>query len=215
MADRQTLAYSAVHALFKGSVRIAHRPKIYGAENVPATGPVIIAANHRSFADSIYLSSLAPRRVRFMAKAEYFTGTGIKGALSRTFFESVGAFPVERGSLADAVKALDAGEEILRRGEVFGIYPEGTRSRSGEMGAGKPGTAELAIRTGAPIVPVGIIGTEKAMPIDANLPRPVSFTLRFGEPIPAPERAHPAGPQRRALTDELMGRIRALVELGA
>jgi len=211
-STQQRRTYEAVRTAFRHSIRLVHRPTVTGLENVPRSGPVIIASNHRSFVDSVYLSALAPRQVSFMAKEEYFTGTGPKGFASRTFFEAVGSFPVKRGSAAGAVKALEEGEEILREGRIFGIYPEGTRTRTGAIGAGKTGAAELAIRTGATIVPVGIMGTERVMPVDRRFPRPVTFTVRFGEPIPAPARQQPAGPQRRALTEEIMTAIAGLID---
>lgn len=210
--ERLTFKYRAMRSLFRGSIRTAHRPTVTGITNVPKTGPVIIASNHRSFADSIYLSALSPRRVSFMAKAEYFERRNVANRFVGGFMTAVGAFPVERGSAAAAMRALETGEEILRAGGVFGIYPEGTRSRDGKIGEGKTGAAELAIRTQATIVPVGLVGTEDVMPVDANLPQPRSFSITFGKAIPAPERAHPAGPQRRELTEQIMSAIRALVE---
>lgn len=205
-------SYEAMRAAFRRSIRLVHRPTVTGLENVPLTGPVIIASNHRSFVDSVYLSALSPRQVCFMAKEEYFIGKGPKGFASRTFFQAVGSFPVRRGSAADAVKALEDGEDILRQGKIFGIYPEGTRTRTGAIGTGKTGAAELAIRTGATIVPVGIMGTENVMAVEQRFPRPVTFTVRFGEPIPAPARQQPAGPQRRALTEQIMAAIAGLVD---
>jgi 1-acyl-sn-glycerol-3-phosphate acyltransferase len=210
-AEETTLKFRAARSLFRGSIRAAHRPVVTGTRNVPKHGPVIIASNHRSFADSIYLSALSPRRVSFMAKAEYFEGRNLGNRLVGGFMSAVGAFPVERGSAAAAVKALETGEEILRAGGVFGIYPEGTRSRNGEIGEGKTGAAELAIRTGATIVPVGLVGTEDVMPVDARFPQPKSFSVTFGKAIPAPPRQHPAGKQRKDLTEQIMAAIRALV----
>lgn len=209
--DESSLRYRAMRSVFRGSIKTAHRPTVTGIANVPKTGPVIIASNHRSFADSIYLSALAPRRVSFMAKAEYFERRNPINMMVGGFMTAVGAFPVERGSAAAAVKALEVGEEILRAGGVFGIYPEGTRSRDGKIGAGKTGAAELAIRTGATIVPVGLVGTEDVMPVDAKAPQPKTFSITFGKAIPAPPRANPAGPQRRELTEQIMSAIRALV----
>lgn len=211
LSDEHGLKYRSMRSVFRGSIKAAHRPTITGIMNVPKTGPVIIASNHRSFADSIYLSALAPRRVSFMAKAEYFERRNLMNKAVGSFMTAVGAFPVERGSAAAAVKALEVGEEILRGGGVFGIYPEGTRSRDGKIGSGKTGAAELAIRTGATIVPVGLVGTEDVMPVDASFPQPKTFSITFGKAIPAPERAHPAGPQRRELTEQIMDAIRALV----
>ena len=209
--DENSVRYRAMRSVFRGSIKTAHRPTVTGITNVPKTGPVIIASNHRSFADSIYLSALAPRRVAFMAKAEYFERRNPINTMVGGFMSAVGAFPVERGSAAAAVKALEVGEEILRAGGVFGIYPEGTRSRDGKIGSGKTGAAELAIRTGATIVPVGLVGTEDVMPVDARFPQPKTFSITFGKAIPAPPRAHPAGPQRRERTEQIMSAIRALV----
>ncbi|UCR90516.1 lysophospholipid acyltransferase family protein [Mycetocola spongiae] len=193
--------------------KIIYRPRIEGRKNVPLEGPVILASNHLSFIDSIIIPVLAPRRVQFLAKSAYFEGTGIKGWFSRIFFTSIGAVGVRRGAGAAAQEALDQGKQILEGGNAFAIYPEGTRSLDGRLYKGRTGVAWLALTTGATVVPVGLIGTNKMLPIGAKVPRLKRVTLRFGEPIDVS--AHgPAtsGKARRLATDEIMAAIHALSE---
>lgn len=191
--------------------RIVYRPTIEGKDNVPPTGGVILASNHRSFIDSFAIPLVAPRQVRFLAKDEYWQGRGAKGALQRAFFTSVGMVPVNRNSPQAAEESLDAGLEVLRAGEAFGIYPEGTRSRDGRLYRGRTGVAWLALHANVPVVPVGLIGTQDIQPVGATLPKLAKVTVRFGKPIGVePYRGLPAGKARRELTDEIMDAIAAL-----
>ena len=188
------------------------RPTVTGRENVPATGPFIIASNHLSFIDSMAIPLMVPRRVWYLAKAEYFTGTGIRGWFSRTLFTALGALPVERQTHRAAQEALDTAMTVLRAGGGFGIYPEGTRSRDGRLARGKTGVAWLALTAGCPVVPVGIIGTDRIQPVGASWPRPHRFTIHFGEPLTFPEHAGKAGNNRarRDVTDRIMNAIAEL-----
>ena len=156
--------YDVTRVLTRGTIKGLCRPTVEGVENVPMEGPFIVAPNHLSFFDSVIVQALTPRPVSFFAKAEYFTGKGIKGKLQKAFFESVHSIPVERGEQAASVAALKTLLDILGRGEGVGIYPEGTRSRDGVLYRGRTGVGWLALTTGAPVVPVGIIGTEKLQP---------------------------------------------------
>ena len=188
---------------------LAFRPTVKGRENVPRTGAFIIASNHLSFIDSMVIPLMAPRRVSYLAKAEYFTGTGVKGWLSRTLFRALGALPVERQTHRAAQVALDTAMTVLNDGGGFGIYPEGTRSRDGRLARGKTGVAWLALTADCPVVPVGVTGTDRIQPIGANWPRPHRFTVTFGEPMTFPEHRGQAGRNRsrREVTDQIMERI--------
>jgi 1-acyl-sn-glycerol-3-phosphate acyltransferase len=140
------------------------RPRVDGLANVPATGPVILACNHLSFSDSIFTPLIVRRRVTFVAKAEYFAGKGMKGWLMRQFFLATGTIPVDRAGGKAAHAALDTLLRVLRAGGVAGIYPEGTRSPDGRLYRGKTGVARLALESGAPVVPVGLLNTDQIQP---------------------------------------------------
>jgi 1-acyl-sn-glycerol-3-phosphate acyltransferase len=188
------------------------RPHVRGRENVPATGPFIIASNHLSFIDSMAIPLMAPRRVGYLAKAEYFTGHGIKGWFTRTLFTALGALPVERQDHRAAQEALDTAMTVLKAGGGFGVYPEGTRSRDGKLARGKTGVAWLALTADCPVVPVGITGTDRIQPIGARYWRPHRFSVTFGEPLTFPEHRGQAGKgkARREVTDRIMNEIAAL-----
>lgn len=188
------------------------RPHVHGRENVPATGAFILASNHLSFIDSIAIPLMAPRRVGYLAKAEYFTGSGIGGWLTRVLFTALGALPVERGTHRAAQEALDTAMSVLNDGGAFGIYPEGTRSRDGRLARGKTGVAWLALTADCPVVPVGVTGTDRIQPIGARWPRPHRFTVRFGTPLTFPEHRGKAGSNRarREVTDTIMEAIAEL-----
>ncbi len=155
------MLYWFMKRVFAPIIRSVYRPKVEGLENVPATGQVILASNHLAFVDSIVIPMVMPRRVNFLAKAEYFQGRGIKGALMRGFFGGLGHIPVERGSGRAARAALDTAEQVLNGGGAFAIYPEGTRSLDGRLYRGHAGVARIALATGAPVVPVALIGTDQ------------------------------------------------------
>jgi 1-acyl-sn-glycerol-3-phosphate acyltransferase len=204
--------YGLLHTVVPPVAKVIWRPTVTGLENVPATGPVILASNHLSFADSLVIPIVAPRKVVFLAKSDYFTGRGPKGLLSRLWFEGLGMLPIDRDDSKAALASLDTALEVLGRGEAFGIYPEGTRSRDGRLYRGRTGVAHLALTAGAPVVPVGLTGTERLQPVGARLPRVVPVSVRFGPAIHvagtydgvAPGRA------RREVTDQIMTAIQAL-----
>src|SRR3954469_7459888 len=208
----EPMLYAAVHTLVPPVARAIWRPTVEGLDNLPRTGPVIVASNHLSFADSMVIPIVAPRRVVFMAKEDYFTGTGIKGAVSRAWFSGIGMVPVDRDDTKAALASLDVALEVLGRGEAFGIYPEGTRSRDGRLYRGRTGVAQLALTSGAPIIPVGLIGTDRLQPVGSNRPRLVGVTVKFGEPIDVRGRYDgvPPGKARREITDQVMAEIQRL-----
>lgn len=164
-------------------LRLLCRPTVEGLENVPDTGGFIVASNHLSFLDSVLMQGIFPRAVSFFAKAEYFTQPGLRGRGMRFFFESFGSVPVDRDRQSGAVEALYGLTSIINAGHGVGIYPEGTRSRDGRLYRGKNGVGWLALATGAPVVPVGLRGTEKLQPPDTNKMRPARFEMRVGAPL--------------------------------
>ena len=204
--------YRVLHAVVPPLLRAVWRPTVTGAENVPRTGGVLLASNHLSFADSIVIPSVSPRRVHFLAKSDYFTGTGLKGAAQRAWFEGLGMLPVDRDDPQAAIGSLEVALEVLGKGEAFGIYPEGTRSRDGRLYRGRTGVAHLALTAGVPVVPVGLRGTAELQPVGSSLPRLAKVTVEFGQPIQVAGRFDgvPLGKARRALTDEVMEAIAAL-----
>ena len=190
------------------------RPRVTGLHNVPRRGPVILASNHLSFIDSIIIPLVVPRHVTFIAKAEYYTGRGLKGRLSRWFFTTMGQVPVQRDDPRAGQRSLDAALEVLKRGGAFGIYPEGTRSRDGKLHQGRTGVAWLALAGSAPVVPVAVRGTDKVQPVGKRLPRPYrGVQVHFGAPID-PSRQITAGARpaqvRRQITDQVMASIHKL-----
>ena len=204
--------YVIVRFVLRPLFVIVFRPKVTGRGNVPLTGPVILASNHLSFIDSIAIPLMAPRRVSYLAKAEYFQGSGISGALSRALFTGLRALPVERDAQRAAQAALDTALTVLKDGGAFGIYPEGTRSRDGRLARGKTGVAWLALTADCPVVPVAVRGTDKVQPVGARWPRPRRVAVTFGEPLTFPEFAGQAakGKPRRAVTDRIMEAIAEL-----
>jgi len=192
--------------------RLALRPSVHGAHFVPSTGPVILASNHLSFVDSVVIPLVLPRPVTFLAKSEYFEGTGLSGWLSRRFFLAMGHVPVQRGHGRAAWGAVRVAQGVLAHGGALAIYPEGTRSLDGRLYRGRTGVARLTLLTGAPVVPVALAGTERVQPVGSRLPRPHPVTVRFGAPL---EFSRYAGkdtkvPVLRTITDEIVGAIRLL-----
>jgi 1-acyl-sn-glycerol-3-phosphate acyltransferase len=189
-------------------LRVCCRIKVEGKEHLPRSGPVILASNHRSFLDSIFIPLLVPRRVTFVAKAEYFDDPK-----TAWFFRGVGQIPIRREGGSASERALESATEVLEAGGVFGIYPEGTRTRDGKLHRGHTGVARLALRTGAPIIPVGIIGSDEVQPIDSKLPRLFkTVRIRFGEPIELGhyEGRHDDRLALRDVADEVMFEIQQL-----
>ena len=195
-----------VRGVLRPLYRVCTPVRVEGAANLPRSGPVIVAANHISFYDTIVLMLSTRRQVSFIGKAEY-----LDSWKTRRIFPALGLIPIERQQAKKAMSALDVAARVLADGHMLGIYPEGTRSRDGLLHRGHTGVAQLALMTGAPVVPVGIVGTDRIQPIGARSPRPFRRgVVRFGEPI---DPAHYGGSQRRRrqqLTHDLMDAIRTL-----
>lgn len=175
--------YSLFKVILGPPLLVWNRPTIEGAENIPDEGAAILASNHQAVLDSFYLPLMVRRQITFPAKKEYFTGTGLSGRIQKFFFSSVGQIPVDRDS-KDAGDALqNAAESVLGKGDLFGIYPEGTRSPDGRVYKGRTGMARVAMATGAPVVLIGMIGSGKANPIGTTIPRPVKVRIKVSEQI--------------------------------
>lgn len=193
-------------------LRLVSRLKVSGLEHIPKSGGAIIASNHLSFSDSMLLPLAARRPVAFLGKAEYFTGRGIRGAVISSFMRAMGTIPVDRGSGRAALAALDVSERALLEGRLFGIYPEGTRSPDGRLYRGRNGAARLVVSTGVPVIPCGVIGTDKVQPPGSKMIRPGQVRVAFGPPLDFS--GHPATmpkvPRLRAMTEDIMAAIREL-----
>ncbi|MEP6649686.1 MAG: lysophospholipid acyltransferase family protein [Lapillicoccus sp.] len=164
-------------------LKLLFRPWVEGEEHIPEEGAAIFASNHLSFSDSIFLPLMVPRRMTFLAKADYFTGRGVKGRATAAFFKGVGQLPVDRSGGKAGEAALNSGLRVLRRGELLGIYPEGTRSPDGRLYRGRTGVARMALEAGVPVLPVVMIGTDKAQPTGKKLPRIMRIGIRIGRPL--------------------------------
>lgn len=159
------------------------RPWVRGLANVPETGPVIFASNHLSFIDSVFLPLIVERPIRFLAKSEYFTGTGLKGWFTRRFFLAIGQLPMDRSGGKASEDSLNSGLEELAAGGQLGIYPEGTRSPDGRLYRGRTGVARMILESGALVVPVAMVDTDKAMPTGTIIPKVRRIGVVFGEPL--------------------------------
>ncbi|RBY95688.1 1-acyl-sn-glycerol-3-phosphate acyltransferase [Blastococcus sp. TF02-8] len=190
-------------------VQLGFRPKAEGTENVPSTGAAILASNHLSAADWIFMPLQLKRRVTFLAKAEYFTGKGVKGFLQRAFFSGAGQVPIDRSSASAAENAIQTGIRTLREGKLLGIYPEGTRSPDGRLYRGKIGVARMALETGVPVIPVAMIYGSRPLPFGRKMPR---VSVRFGQPLDFSRYEGLAGDRfvERSVTDEIMYEIMTL-----
>jgi 1-acyl-sn-glycerol-3-phosphate acyltransferase len=208
--------YVVLKALVTRLSLLIWRPKVVGRENIPARGPVILASNHLSFVDSMLIPMVAPRRVVFIAKAEYFETRGFKGRLMKSFFAAIGAIPVRRGDHRAAKDSLDQSLAVINSGGAFVIYPEGTRSLDGRLYRAKVGVGWLALKSGAPIVPVGVQGTQKVLPVGSKIPKVVPVTVTFGQPIDASKLEFPGeavaenSRARRAVADAVIVEIQKL-----
>ncbi|WP_081640030.1 lysophospholipid acyltransferase family protein [Actinomadura flavalba] len=189
------------------ALRVLLRPRVRGVENVPVEGAVILAANHLAVVDSFVLPLMVRRKVFFLGKHEYFTCPGRRGRAMAAFFRGVGAISVDRSGGGAATAALDAGAGVLEAGGVFALHPEGTRSPDGRLYRGHTGVARLALRTGAPVVPVALTGTDRVQPAGRTLPRPGRVDVRFGRPIDVSGRS---ADDVRAITDEIVAAIQEL-----
>jgi 1-acyl-sn-glycerol-3-phosphate acyltransferase len=187
------------------------RPRATGLEFIPASGPAILASNHLSFIDSMYLPLVISRPVVFPAKAEYFSAKGPLGRMWAAYLRSTNQLEIDRSDANSAQATLEAAAGILRRGDLFGFYPEGTRSPDGRLYRGRAGLGWLALNTGAPVIPVAMLGTRKMLPPGAPLPRPTKIEVKIGKPL---DFGHlvgdPPAKARRVIADEVM---RAIADL--
>jgi 1-acyl-sn-glycerol-3-phosphate acyltransferase len=188
------------------------RPWVSGAENIPAHGAVLLASNHLSFVDSIFLPLVIERNMVFLAKSEYFTGKGLKGWLTKMFFLGTGMLPIDRSGGKASEASLNTGLRVLTEGQILGIYPEGTRSPDGKMYRGRTGVARMILEAGVPVVPVAMIDTEKVMPIGSKWPKLRRLGIIFGEPLDFTRFAGMEGDRfiLRAVTDEIMYELAGL-----
>jgi 1-acyl-sn-glycerol-3-phosphate acyltransferase len=203
------LLQTATRAVVAPLARLVFRPTVEGRSNVPRRGPVILAANHLSFVDSIVIPIVAPRPVAFLAKAEYFQRPGVTGWLTGTGLRAIDAIPVRRGAHRAAQDSLELALAVLAEGRAFGIHPEGSRSRDGRIYRGRTGVAWLALTSGAPVVPVAVLGTDRIQPVGARVPRLGRITVRFGPPLTFASTVN-NGQTRRAATDDIMAAIAVL-----
>ena len=193
-------------------LKLVFRPRTEGADNVPAEGAAILASNHLSYADWLFMPLTLPRRVTFVAKAEYFTTPGVKGWFQKKFFSGAGQVPIDRSGANAAEGALKAAKRILGQGELFGIYPEGTRSHDGRLYRGKTGVARLALESKVPVIPIAVIGTNAIAPPGKKFGSLTQPLVRFGEPLDF-SRYEGLENDRfilRSITDEIMYEIMRL-----
>lgn len=203
------LPYGLLRAFLTPFLMVLFRPKVSGLRNVPVTGPVILASNHLSFSDSIFMPLVVPRKVTFLAKSEYFTAPGPKGLLKKLTFIALGQVPVDRSGGRRSEAALITGLKVLSDGNCLGIYPEGTRSPDGRLYKGRTGLVRLALESGAPIVPVAMFDTDKIQPTGKVIPKIMRVKMVFGEPIYF--KGDSTNLQLlRDLTDDLMRKIQEL-----
>ncbi|MEU2421459.1 lysophospholipid acyltransferase family protein [Streptomyces sp. NPDC007851] len=206
--------YLLKYVLLGPLLRVVFRPRIEGLEHVPASGAAIVAGNHLSFSDHFLMPAVLKRRITFLAKAEYFTGPGVKGRLTAFFFRSAGQIPVDRSGKEAGQAAIREGLGVLGKGELLGIYPEGTRSHDGRLYKGKVGVAVMALRAGVPVIPCAMIGTFEAQPPGKVIPHVHPVVIRFGKPLVFSRYAGMESEKAilRAVTDEIMYAILTLSE---
>ena len=207
------MLYSILKSILEPTLGVLFRPEVEGVEHIPEEGAAIIASNHLSFSDSIFMPLVITRRVTFLAKSEYFTGKGIKGRSTATFFRALGQVPVDRSGGRAGEAALATSLSILAESQLLAIYPEGTRSPDGRLYRGRTGIARLALESGVPVIPVAMINTDKIQPPGRVLPKIMRVGIRFGTPLNF-ERYVGMSQDRfvlRSITDEIMY---AIMELG-
>ena len=206
--------YVLKYVLLGPLLRLVFRPRIEGLEHVPAEGPAIVAGNHLSFSDHFLMPAILKRRITFLAKKEYFTGPGVKGRLTATFFRSAGQIPVDRTGKEAGQAAIREGLGVLSKNELLGIYPEGTRSHDGRLYKGKVGVAVMALRAQVPVIPCAMIGTFEAQPPGKVIPNIHPVVIRFGKPLDFSRYAGMENEKAilRAITDEIMYAILSLSE---
>ncbi|SKC72947.1 lysophospholipid acyltransferase family protein [Krasilnikoviella flava] len=187
-------------------LRLAFRPWTKGVENIPSSGPAILASNHLAVIDSFVLPLVLDRQVQFLGKSDYFTGGGVRGRMVAGFMRGVGTIPVDRSGGKASEAALRTGLRVLDEGDLFGIYPEGTRSPDGRLYRGKTGVARLALESGAPVIPVAMVGTDVAQPLGRSIPKPMPIGIVIGEPLDFSRYRGMEGDRfvLRSVTDEIM-----------
>lgn len=205
-------AYWLLKSTLSPVVKAIFRPKVEGLEHVPVDGPAIIASNHLSVADWLFTPIALKRRITYVAKSDYFTGSGLKGFLQRGFFSGTGQVPIDRSGGRASEAALAAGAQVLRRGELFGIFPEGTRSHDGKLYKGRTGVARLALEAQVPVIPTAVINTDIIAPVNKHFGKVVTPIVKFGEPL---DFSRYQGMQDdrfilRSITDEVMYAIMEL-----
>ena len=215
------MLYGLLKSTLLGPVlRVTFRPDVRGVDGFPAEGPVLLVANHQSFSDSLFMPLAAPRPVKFLAKSEYFTGSGLKGRLYSGFFRGVGSIPIDRSSAKAADPALATALRLLAEGNVVGMYPEGTRSPDGRLYKGRTGVARITLASRCLVVPCAISGTERVQPTGAKVPRPVlgrgggRVRVEFGAPLDFSRYTGPDGEAWRLLegTDAERAVLRAVTD---
>ena len=200
------MGYWVVKMILTPFLRVFFRPWVEGAEHLPDEGAAILASNHLSFSDSIFLPLVVTRRITFLAKADYFTGKGLKGKLTKGFFHGVGQVPIDRSGGAASEAALRTATRILAEGNLLGLYPEGTRSPDGRLYRGKTGVARMALEAGVPVIPVAMINTDVVQPTGKKIPNIGRVGVRIGAPL---DFSRYAGMESdrfvlRSITDEIM-----------
>jgi 1-acyl-sn-glycerol-3-phosphate acyltransferase len=206
------LLYSIAQPVLAPMFKTYWRPRITGLENIPRTGAFLLASNHLANVDSFIIPVVAPRMVRFVSKDVFWKNGGLKGRIQKWFMNSVGTVPLDREALSSGRGALDAALDVLKAGEGFGIYPEGSRSRDGLLHKGQPGAAWLALESGAPVIPLGLAGTQNLFLKGRKMPTRYRPDMRFGEAIDLSDLPTDlsAGARRRLATDRIMTAIQRL-----
>jgi 1-acyl-sn-glycerol-3-phosphate acyltransferase len=200
------------HGVLGPLVQTVFRPSFTGREHVPAEGAAIVVCNHLSFVDSIFLPLAVPRSMTFLAKSDYFTGPGIKGAIVRWFMTAAGQLPIDRSGGKASEASLETGLRVLAESRVLGIYPEGTRSPDGMLYRGRTGVARMVLQAHVPVIPVAVIGTDEVMPLGARFPRVRKVSVVIGEPMDFSRFDGMDGDRfvLRSITDEIIYRINQL-----
>ncbi len=205
------MQYQLSRVVIGPALHLLGRPRVTGLEYVPASGPAILASNHLSFIDSMYLPLVIARPVVFPAKAEYFSAKGPLGRVWAAYLRSTNQLAMNRGEARSAQETLEAAADILRAGDLFGFYPEGTRSPDGRLYRGRSGLGWLAMNTGAPVIPVAMSGTRKMLPPGARVPRPTRVEIKLGKPMEFGRLVgEPPARARRLIGDEVMRAIQDL-----
>jgi 1-acyl-sn-glycerol-3-phosphate acyltransferase len=204
--------YRVSRAVAGPFLRVLWRPQITGGEHIPPAGGAILASNHLSIVDSVFLPLLLSRPVTFAAKSEYFTGTSLSQRFAGAYMRATKQLSVERASTRSAQDTLQAALDLLKAGELFGIYPEGTRSPDGRLYRGRTGVGWLALASGLPVIPVAMVGTDRVLPPGHSIPSLRRVGVRVGKPLTFEgyQDMRPAARARRAVTDEVMEAIHAL-----